>query len=106
MDNYAYEIIDDEGNLVLPVDLLKGVMTGKYEIIEIKEQELYFSKRLVSIKVVKCEDRLADQYISKYKLQNELKLLQGQYMQYSLSFSEAVIIERIFSDIYKVIEDE
>ena len=106
MKEYAYEIRDDEGNLILPIDLLKGVMTGKYEIIEIKEQEVYFNKRLVSIKVVNCEDRLENQYIDKNKLKDKLTRPSREYLQYSLSFSEAVIIDRIFSDINKVIEND
>ena len=106
MKEYAYEIRDDEDNLILPIDLFKGVMTGKYEIIEIKESELYSNQYLVSIKVVNCEDRLENQYFGKNKLKDELTRLSKEYLQYSLSFSEAVIIDRIFSDINKVIDNE
>lgn len=104
MKEYVFEVIDDEGNLIVPIDLFKGIITDKYEIIEIKESEPYYNKCLVSIKVVNCEDRLENQYIGKNKLKDELTRLSREYLQYSLSFSEVVILERIFSDINKVIE--
>lgn len=108
MNEYAFEIRDYKGNLILPTDLFKGLMCDKYEITEIKQHKISFDNIIAKIKVIEKKNDCSynKSLMNKHELKDELQYIKDEYYQHKLSFSEKVIIDKVFSDIYKVIENE
>ena len=99
------KFLTEKGEHLSPIDVFKGLLWDKYFVVEISE-ESDVGRTTVVVAENKNECYYNKSLINKIELKDELKYIKEEYYQHKLSFSEKVIIDKVFNDIYKVIENE